>query len=154
MAYDAAKAHEYYINYIKKNKKKGRKKSTKKTTTKKTNLVGLSNSGLNDAGKMQWAMAKERLTTDMNAALSKAKTPEEKNKIRAEYQNKALQELNNIKGNAAYAKAKSTKTSSAKSSGTKASSSKSSSSKSKKSSTSSKSTGSASTPAEDTENTE
>ena len=110
-----AYAREYYQKYKKKGLKKGRKKGSKKST-KQTNLVGLSNSGLNDQGKMQWALAKEKLKTDMNAALAKATTPEEKAKIRQEYQNKALGELNKIKGDPAMAKAKATKTSSAKSS--------------------------------------
>lgn len=150
MAYDAAKAHEYYEKYRKKGLLKGRakgatkKKSTKKKgskkSTKKTNLVGLSTAGLNDEGKMQWAMAKEKLSSDMNAALGKAKTQEEKDKIRSEYQNKAMQELKKMKSDSSLAKEKKTSTkSSSKSSSSKGSSSKGSSSKSSKSSSNSSS---------------
>lgn len=115
MAYDKEKAHEYYVKYRKKGIKKGRKKGKSKTSTKKTNLVGLSTGGLNDQGKMQWAMAKEKLKTDMNAALAKAKTPEEKEKIRQEYQKKALSELQKMKSDPSMAKAKATKAASSKS---------------------------------------
>ena len=107
MAYDPVKAHEYYEKYKKKGLKKGRKKGTKKAKKgKQTNLVGLSTGGLNDEGKMQWAMAKEKLKNEMNAAMSKAKTQEEKDKIRAEYQNKALAELSRMKSDSATAKPK------------------------------------------------
>lgn len=126
MAYDPVKAHEYYEKYKKKGLKKGRKKGKKKATKgKQTNLVGLSNSGLNDTGKMQWAMAKEKLKTEMNAALAKAKTPEEKDKIRAEYQNKALEQLKQMKSNSSLAQAKKQKAakSSSKGSSSKGSSS-------------------------------
>lgn len=139
MAYDAAKAHEYYLKYKKKGLKKGRKKGTK---TKQTNLVGLSNSGLNEQGKMEWAMAKEKLKSDMNAALAKAKTPEEKDKIRREYQAKALQQLNDLKKNASYAQAKKASAKGSSSKGSKGTSSKGSSGKSS-SSSESKNTGGA-----------
>lgn len=142
MAYDKEKAHEYYIKYRKKGLKKGRKKGKGKASTKKTNLVGLSTGGLNDQGKMQWAMAKEKLKTDMNAAMSKAKTPEEKEKIRQDYQQKALSELQKMKSDPSMAKAKATKASTG-SKNTQSSSSKASSSKSSKSS--SKSSGSTNT---------
>ena len=127
MAYDPVKAHEYYEKYKKKGLKKGRKKGKKKAAKgKQTNLVGLSNSGLNDTGKMQWAMAKEKLKTEMNAALAKAKTPEEKDKIRAEYQNKALEQLKQMKSNSSLTQAKKQKAakSSSKGSSSKGSSSK------------------------------
>lgn len=127
MAYDKQKAHEYYENYTKKGKKKGRKKGkSKKTTQKTTKLVGLSLSGLNDSGKMEAAMIKERLTSEMNAALKGASTPEEKERIRKEYQNKALHEVSNLKSNSQYAKQKSSaKTGSSKSSSKSSSGSKS-----------------------------
>lgn len=147
MAYDPVKAHEYYEKYKKKGLKKGRKKGTKKAKKgKQTNLVGLSTGGLNDEGKMQWAMAKEKLKSEMNAALAKAKTPEEKDKIRAEYQNKAMAQLKSMKGNASYAQAKkasakaSTSKGSAKSSSGSSGSSKSSGSSSKSSESSSSTT--------------
>ena len=147
MAYDPVKAHEYYEKYKKKGLKKGRKKGKKKAAKgKQTNLVGLSNSGLNDTGKMQWAMAKEKLKTEMNAALAKAKTPEEKDKIRAEYQNKALEQLKQMKSNSSLAQAKKQKAakSSSKGSSSKGSSSKSSSSGSRASGSGSAKTSSSS----------
>lgn len=154
MAYDPVAAHEYYIKYRKKGLLKGRKKGKKKTTTskkrgrksaaKKQNLIGLSTGGLNDTGKMQWAMAKESLTTQMNQALSKAKTDQEKLQIRQEFQNKALEQLQKIKSDPSAAKQKATST---KSSGSKKSSgsSKSSFSKSSSSKSSSGSSSSAAT---------
>lgn len=131
MAYDAAKAHDYYENYVKKGKKKGRKKgkSKKKTSSKATKLVGLSTAGLNDAGKMEVALVKERLQAEMNEALKKAATPAEKEKVRKEYQNKALKEISDIKSNASYATAK--KSSTKKATGKSSSSSKGSSSSGK-----------------------
>lgn len=141
MAYDPVKAHEYYLQFKKKGLKKGRKKGKKKATAKKgkqTNLVGLSNSGLNDAGKMQWAMTKEKLKNEMNVAMSKAKTQEEKDKIRSEYQNKALAELSRMKSDSATAKAKKEKAAKSSSKGSKSSSKGSSKSGSKSSSKESK----------------
>lgn len=120
MAYDPVKAHEYYVQYRKKGKKKGRKKGK---SEKKTSLIGLSTAGLNDAGKMQWAMEKEALAAEMNEALKGAKTPEERQRIRSEYQNRALQALQKIKSNPSTAQAKK---SSSKSGGSKVSGSKSS----------------------------
>lgn len=149
MAKSAAEKKEYnrqyYLEYRKKGKKKGRKKGSSKKSTKKTNLVGLSTGGLNDQGKMQWALAKEKLSSEMNAALGKAKTQAEKDQIRSEYQNKAMQELSKMKNDSSLAKAKktSTKSSSSKSS-TKSSSSKSSSSSKGSSSKSSSSSASSS----------
>lgn len=148
MAYDKAKAHEYYEKYRKRGLLKGRKKANDKKTTKKTtkkkgkakkaakakqeNLVGLSTSGLNDKGRMQAAMIKENIKAEMNQALSKAKTPEEKAAVRMEYQNKALEEITKLKSNPDTAQAK--KQTKAKSTSSKSSSSKSSSSSSKSSS--------------------
>ena len=157
MAYDPVAAHEYYIKYRKKGLLKGRKKGKKKTTTskkkgkkssvKKQKLVGLSTGGLNDSGKMQWAMAKESLTTQMNADLAKAKTDQEKQQIRQAYQNKALQELQKIKSDPSMAKQKTT-SSKTKSSGSSKSSSKSGSSKSSSKSSSNEDTSSSSSNSE------
>lgn len=126
MAYDAAKAHEYYINYRKKGLKKGRKKGKGKTST--MSLLGTSTSGLNDEGKIQAALIKEKLKKEMNEALKKATTDEEKEKIRIEYSRKAVQQLAALKSDAKYAKPKAAKktTGSSKSSNSKSSSSKSS----------------------------
>lgn len=154
MAYNKQQAHEYYINYVKKGKKKGRqkakttKKSKKKSAT--TKLLALSSSGLNENGKIELAFMKEKLTNEMNSALSKAKTAEEKENIRREYQKKAVQAVNDLKANKDYAAEKktSTKGSSSKSGGSsKSGSSKSSSSKSSsgKSSGASKSSSSSNT---------
>lgn len=146
------KAHEYYVNYRKKGLKKGRKKGKAKTkskgkkkSAKKTSLVGLATGGLNEQGAMQWALAKEKLTSEMNSALGKAKTQEERDKIRQEYQNKALSELQKMKSDPSMAKAKTTKASKG-SSGSKSSGggSKSSGGSSKSSGSSSKSSGSSS----------
>lgn len=128
MAYDKQKAHEYYENYTKKGKLKGRKKGKAKKKSskngKKTNLVGLSTSGLNDEGKIEYALMKEKVTAEMNSALSRAKTDAEKDSIRREYQKKALSELNRIKSDSRFAAPKKTKASSgSKSSGAKGKSS-------------------------------
>lgn len=117
MAYDKDKAHEYYIKYRKKGLLKGRgsgkteKGKGKKGSKKKTSLVGLSTSGLNDAGRMQAALVKEKITSEMNDALSKAKTDAEKEQIRQEYQNKALTEIQKLKSDGQYAQAKKEKAS-------------------------------------------
>ena len=118
---------EYYQNYRKKGLKKGRKKGKGKTTKAKKGktygFLGLSTSGFSDTGKIQAALVKERLKREMNAALAGATTDEERDKIRAEYSQKALQELNALKANPEYAKAvktkaqKTAKASSGKSSG-------------------------------------
>lgn len=110
MAYDKQKAHEYYMQYRKKGLKKGRKKGTGKKKTgakaKKTSLLAQTTSGLNDSGKIQAALVKEKLTAEMNAALSKATTQEEKDAIRVEYSQKAQQEIASLKNNPEYAQAK------------------------------------------------
>jgi len=121
MAYDAQKAHEYYEKYRKKGLLKGRdkKKTTTKTTTKKRgrkkstkakqeSLIGLSTTGLNDAGKMQASMIKDQIKKDMNAALANEKDPAKRAAIKQEYQNKALQEISALKNKPEYAKAKAT----------------------------------------------
>lgn len=128
MAYDPVKAHEYYVNYRKKGLKKGRKKGkgTAKAKKGKTyGFLGVSSSGFSDEGRIQAALVKERLKREMNAALAGAKTDEERDKIRAEYSQKAMAELNALKANPKYAKAtkakatkeKTAKASSGKSSG-------------------------------------
>ena len=112
MAYDSAKAHEYYEKYKKKGLKKGRKRGRKKTTsskTKKQSLLGLSTSGLNDAGKMNWAIAKKDLQDQMNAEIAKATTDEQKAEIRSDYQNRALKTLQDMKKDPSFAQAKSSK---------------------------------------------
>ena len=127
MAYDKAKAHEYYMKYRKKGLLKGRKASVnanhklnknynppvKSTGTgkkgkkaKKVALKGLSTSGLNEAGKAQAAAIKEQYTAEMNKALSKAKTDADKERIKQEYQNKAAQEIQKLKSDSKYANAK------------------------------------------------
>lgn len=121
MAYDKQAAHEYYENYTKKGKKKGRAKGKGKKKSSTTRIVGLTQAGLNDAGKMQFALMKEKLQSEMNSALKGAKTEAEKNAIRMEYQNRALQEISKIKSNPNYAKPSSSKSSGGKSSGGKSS---------------------------------
>ena len=123
MAYDPVKAHEYYIIYRKKGLKKGRKKGKGKTTTPKSSLVGLGTAGLNDAGKMQWAMLKKELNEQMNAELDGVTDIQQRKDIISRYQNQALAALQKIKSDPGYAtpkKAKasgSSKSSSHKSSG-------------------------------------
>ena len=118
MAYDPVKAHEYYEKYRKKGLKKGRKRGTgrKKVSSgrrgrrkkaaaqkiKKESLIGLSNSGLNEAGKMQWAMQKKELQEKMNAELQAASSDEQKAEIRERYQNQALESLMKIKTDNKY----------------------------------------------------
>lgn len=109
MAYDPVKAHEYYMKYRKKGLKKGRKKGKTKTTVKKEGLVGLSSYGLNDAGKMQAAMVKDKIKDEMNAELAKATTPEQKEQIKQKYQQKALDAISKLKSDPNYAKAKAQK---------------------------------------------
>lgn len=137
MAYDKAKAHEYYEKYRKKGLKKGRKKGKKKTAAAKKrksteSLVGLSSSGLNDAGKMQAALVKQDLKKKMNEALEKAGSEEEKAKVRQSYHALALQEFQKLKADSKYAQPKKAKTTKAKT--TKASTGKTSKSTEKKSS--------------------
>lgn len=137
MAYDKAKAHEYYEKYRKKGLKKGRKKGKKKTAAAKKrksteSLVGLSSSGLNDAGKMQAALVKQDLKKKMNEALEKAGSEEEKAKVRQSYHALALQEFQKLKADSKYAQPKKAKTTKAKT--TKASTGKTSKSTTKKSS--------------------
>lgn len=117
MAYDKQAAHEYYENYTKKGKKKGRAKGKGKKKSSTTRIVGLTQAGLNDAGKMEFALMKEKLQSEMNSALKSAKTEAEKNAIRMEYQNRALQGISKIKSNPNYAKPSSSKSSGSKSSG-------------------------------------
>lgn len=156
MAYDAAQAHEYYIKYRKKGLKKGRKtgttkkKSTSKKSTRTISLVGLSTSGLNDNGRMQAALIKEDLKNEMNEAMGKAKTLEERGAIRQQYQQRALAEIQKLKSNPSYATEK--KTSTKSSSGGKSGSSQKSSGSSK-SSSSSKQSGSSKTSSTKTDNT-
>lgn len=107
MAYDKEKAHEYYVKYRKKGLKKGRKKGSSKKSSE--SIVGLSTAGLNDAGKMEVALLKQDLKKQMNTALSKATTDEEKAQIRREYQQKALEGVQKIKGDSQYAKPKAQK---------------------------------------------
>lgn len=136
----AAYNREYYQNYKKKGLKKGRKKSSKKSSTKTVSLLGTSISGVNDEGRMQAALIKEKLKKEMNEALKSAKTDEEKEKIRMEYSRKAIEQINALKSDPQYAKAK-TGSSKGSRSGSKSSGSKSSgSSKSSGNSGSSKNT--------------
>lgn len=134
MAYDAAKAHEYYVNYTKKGLKKGRKKG-KGTTAKTSTLLGSNAYGLNDDGRVQAALIKEKIKKEMNEALKGAGSDEEKEKIRVEYSKKAMQQIAALRNDPKYAKPKATKTSSSK--GSKSSKSSGTSSKSSSSSSSS-----------------
>lgn len=117
-----AYAREYYQKYRKKGLKKGRKKGTKKPKT--VSLIGVGGSGLNDEGRIQAALIKERLKTEMNAALVKETDPAKREAIRVEYSRKAQQQMNALKSDPKYAKPtkeKTTKEKTAKSSGGKAS---------------------------------
>ena len=98
MAYDAQKAHEYYVKYRKKGLKKGRKK---KGTT--TSLVGITTGGLNDAGKMQAALVKDQIKQEMNEALAKETDPLKRAAIRQKYQQKALEAVSKLKSDPKYA---------------------------------------------------
>lgn len=112
MAYDKEKAHEYYIKYRKKGllkgRKKGKGKGSKKSSKAKTpkikkeSLVGLSNSGLNEAGKMEWAVQKKDLQDKMNQELQSATSEEQKAEIRKKYQEQALAKLTEIKNDSKY----------------------------------------------------
>lgn len=133
MAYDPVKAHEYYINYRKKGLKKGRKKGKGKTTkTPKSSLVGLGTAGLNDAGKMQWAMLKKELNEQMNAELDGVTDIQQRKDIISRYQNQALAALQKIKADPGYATPKKAKASSGSSKSSGGSHKSSSSSKEKK----------------------
>lgn len=117
---------EYYQKYTKQKKKKGRKKGSKKKSSSQS-LLGQNTSGLNDEGKMQATLIKEEFKKQMNEALAKAKTDEEKNQIRLDYSKRALAAIEKLKSDPKYAKAK---TSKSKSSGGKSSGGSKSSSKS------------------------
>jgi len=104
MAYDKEKAHEYYLKYKKKGLKKGRKKGKgRKKSAGSASLLGTSVAGLNPAGKIQAGLVKEKMKKEMNAALSKASTQEEKDKIRADYSMKAQEQIAALKNNPQYA---------------------------------------------------
>lgn len=138
-----AYAKEYYEKYTKKGLKKGRKKGKAKAKSSKSSLIGVSTSGLNDDGKIEAALLKEKIAKEMNTALSKAKTQEEKDKIRAEYSKKAQSEMAKLKSDPKFAASKSAKSSgSSKSGGSKSSKSSGSTAKAKTSTTKSTSTGS------------
>lgn len=108
MAYDPVKAHEYYLKYKKKGLKKGRKKGKKAA---QTSLLGVSASGLNSDGAIEAAAIKARVKKEMNAALAKAKTDEEKLAIRKEYAKKANAEIAKLKADPRYANTKAAKAS-------------------------------------------
>lgn len=119
MAYDPAKAHEYYEKYRKKGLKKGREKGRKKTSSQKTSsLVGLNTGGLNDRGKMLWAMRKKELQDEMNEKLAGVTDPDLRREIMEDAQSKAFHELQKMKSDPSMA---STKKSGSKSSGSKSS---------------------------------
>lgn len=126
-----AYAKEYYEKYRKKGVKKGRKKGKKSNT----GLLGVSTSGLNTDGAVEASVIKDRIKKEMNEALSKAKTEEEKVAIRKEYAKKANDEIAKLKADPKFAKAKSSKGSSSKGSSSKGSGSKSSGSSKSSSST-------------------
>ena len=119
----AAYNKEYYQKYKKKGLKKGRKKSTTKAKT--STLLGSNAYGLNDEGRIQAALIKEKMKKEMNEALQSAGSDEDKEKIRLEYSQKAMQQIAALRSDAKYAKAKTTKSSSSssKSSGSKTSTS-------------------------------
>jgi hypothetical protein len=159
MAYDKAKAHDYYEKYTKKGLKKGRKKGKKKaksTKIKTQSLIGVSSGGLNSDGAIEAALVKDRIKKEMNEALKSAKTDAERDDIKRAYSKKANAEIEKLKHDPKFAKVtkkkekkqkapKSPKSSSSKDSSSKGSSSKGSSSKSTsaKSSTSAKASTSA-----------
>jgi hypothetical protein len=159
MAYDKAKAHDYYEKYTKKGLKKGRKKGKKKaksTKIKTQSLIGVSSGGLNSDGAIEAALVKDRIKKEMNEALKSAKTDAERDDIKRAYSKKANAEIEKLKHDPKFAKVtkkkekkqkapKSPKSSSSKGSSSKGSSSKASSSKSTsaKSSTSAKASTSA-----------
>ena len=138
MAYDPVKAHEYYVKYRKKGLKKGRKKGSSKTKTGSTAFLGVSSQGFNDEGRIQAALIKEKLKKEMNEALKKATTDEEKEKIRVEYSRKAAKQLAALRSDPKYAKPKAAKqtTGNSKSSSSKSSNKSSNSSSGAKSSAS------------------
>lgn len=118
-----AYAKEYYQKYRKKGVKKGRKKGKKGS---QTGLLGVTTSGLNSDGAVEAAVIKDRIKKEMNEALSKATSEEEKVAIRKEYAKKANDEIAKLKADPKFAKAKATKASaksSSKSSGSSKSSS-------------------------------
>lgn len=115
MAYDPVKAHEYYIKYRKKKLLKGRKKGKAKTKTKKqkkaptVSMLGVSSSGLNSDGAIEASVIKERLKKEMNEALQKASSEEEKLEIRKQYSKQANEEIAKLQSDPKYAKEKKTK---------------------------------------------
>lgn len=110
MAYDAQKAHEYYEKYRKKGILKGRSKGKKRSssTKKKSGLLGVSTAGLNDAGKIEAALIKEKIAAELAQALSGA-SDKDRDNIRREYSRKAQQEIAALKNKKEYAKPKKSK---------------------------------------------
>lgn len=104
-----AYAKEYYQKYTKKGLKKGRKKGKKKKAAT-SSLLGVSSAGLNPDGMIEAAVIKETLKKEMNAALAKAKTPEEQLAIRKEYSKKANDQIQKLKSDPKFAKAKTPRT--------------------------------------------
>ena len=101
---------EYYEKYRKKGTKKGRKKGSTTTTSKTSSLLGINISGFNDEGRIQAALIKDKLKSQMNTALKSAKSDEEREKIRLEYSRKAAQQIAALRAKPEYAKAKATST--------------------------------------------
>lgn len=112
MAYDKAKAHEYYEKYKKKGLKKGRKKGKKKASAPKVksqSLAGTSTAGLNSDGAIEATIIKDRLKKEMNEALQSAKTDAEREEIRREFSKKANAEIEKLKSDPKFAKPKAEK---------------------------------------------
>ena len=93
---------KYYQEYVKKGKKKGRKKGKKKAAS--STLLGVSSAGLSPEGAIEAAAIKDTLKKEMNAALAKAKTPEEQLAIRKEYSKKAMEQIQALKKDPKYAR--------------------------------------------------
>lgn len=102
--YDPVKAHEYYINYTKKGILKGRGKGGIKDDEAQRKRK--STASLTDEGKDIATIVKAQINEEYKAALKKIPT---KNKaaraaLKAEYQERYLQELDKIKADGKYNK--------------------------------------------------
>ena len=121
MAYDKAKAHQYYMEYRKKGLLKGRKKGKAKTSKKgsskkaKTESIVKASSGLTVEGTIEANNIKASMKKEMNEALKGAKTDEEKKAIIADYSKKQASALDALKKDPKYASAKAQKASASKS---------------------------------------
>ena len=107
MAYDAIKAHEYYIKYRKKGLKKGRtakqkekiSKANKERATKPVKVAAPKNNGINKGEKQATEQAKEAYSSDKVTTLAqkKQKLQEQVNSLKEKLNNMSEDEKAQVK---------------------------------------------------------